>query len=55
MTRDFVVLEREFVVVRNFLVDFNVSSRVNDDLFLRFDSDYLCTAVRLKHTTTDKR
>ena len=52
VARNLVVLEREFVVVRNFLVDVDVSSRVDDDLFLRFDRHYLCTAVRLRHATT---
>ena len=46
---NFVVLEREFVVVRDFLVDFDVPPGVDDDLFLRLNGDDLCTAVRLKH------
>jgi len=43
-----VVLEREFVVVRNFLVDFDVAPRVDNDLLQRFHGDDLCAAVWLK-------
>ena len=52
VARDFVVLERELVVVCNFLVDVDVSSRVDDDLLLRFNGDDLCTAVWLKNAAT---
>lgn len=52
MAGNLVVLEREFVVVRNFLVDFDVAPRVDNDLLQRFHGDDLCTAVWLKNTNT---
>jgi len=51
VARNLVVFEREFVVVRYFFADVDVSPRVDDDLFQRFNGDDLGAAVRLKRAT----
>jgi len=50
ITKAGIRISEKFVVICYFLVNVDVSSRVNDDLLLGFDRDDLRTAVRLKHS-----
>lgn len=50
-TRDLVVLQREFVIVGDFLVHANRLLGVDHDLLLGFDGDNLGVAVRLQEGT----
>ena len=45
----FRVLQREFVVVCDFLVSFDFAPRINDYFLLALDGYYLGIAVWLKH------
>jgi len=47
-TGDFLVLDREFVIVGNFFINFDVSLGINNDLLGILQRDYLGVAVGLR-------
>ena len=44
---DLLFLDGEFVIIRNFFINLDVSLGIDNNLLVVFDSNYLCIAVWL--------